>query len=38
MMEDRLTSEKLSVRAMITAIMNGGVSDGIPTSILRDIA
>ena len=35
--EDRLTGEMISVRAMDTAYMNGGVSDGIPTSILREI-
>ena len=36
--QDRVTGDFKSVRAIDTKASNGGVDDGVPTSILREIA
>ena len=36
--EDRITGQTISVRAIDMATSNGGVDDGFPTSVLRQIA
>lgn len=38
MTEDRITGQAVSVRALDMATSNGGVDDGFPTSVLRQIA
>ena len=36
--EDRITGQIVSVRAIDMATSNGGLDDGFPTSVLRQIA
>lgn len=36
--EDRITGKTCSIRAIDMAVCNGGVEDGFPTSVLRQIA